>query len=264
MKVAVVIPLHKNALSDNEVISLRQCCNLLVKYDIFLLYPDAIDVWDCLQKFSCLKPLAVPATWMNSLNAYNEMKCSLDFYNLFKDYDYLLTYEPDAYIFSDAWEKANTFDFDYIGAPWFKDWEKEWPLSVGNSGFSMRNIAKCRHVLLMKEKYYKQYRFLKRLGDLRILNLSVVFKLINRNWKFSVTNYFINRFFSKCPINEDIFWSGVVPQLFSFKVADVNNAIKFSFEKNPSVLFQINAGELPLGCHAWTKNLDFWQKYIQV
>ena len=42
----------------------------------------------------------------------------------------MLTYELDAYIFSDDWHKANAFKYDYIGAPWFSGFH------LANKGFS--------------------------------------------------------------------------------------------------------------------------------
>ncbi len=64
--------------------------------------------------------------------------------------------------------------------------------------------------------------------------------------------------------NEDYFWSQIVANIFSdYIVSGVEDAIKFSFEVNPSLLFKINSGQLPFGCHGWEKyEPNFWAKYI--
>jgi hypothetical protein len=64
------------------------------------------------------------------------------------------------------------------------------------------------------------------------------------------TFYLLNDFSE----DEDIFWGLIAPKSFSwFKVASVDGARKFSFECNPRKLFELNANQLPFGCHAWQK-----------
>ena len=49
-----------------------------------------------------------------------------------------------------------------------------------------------------------------------------------------------------------------------FKLAPVADAVKFSFETNPDVLYRINGHRLPTGCHAWWQyNLPFWKPFIE-
>ena len=47
-------------------------------------------------------------------------------------------------------------------------------------------------------------------------------------------------------------------------MAKFDTAIKFSFDKDPEVLFGLNDNQLPLGCHNWwnDKNINFWKKYF--
>lgn len=54
--------------------------------------------------------------------------------------------------------------------------------------------------------------------------------------------------------NEDYFWAVIIANAFNnFRVAGVKDAIKFSFEVNPHILFKMNKNRLPFGCHAWEK-----------
>ena len=65
-------------------------------------------------------------------------------------------------------------------------------------------------------------------------------------------------------LNEDGFWGEVAPKITKkFKKAPAQMAIKFSFDRYPEVLYNINDCKLPFGCHAWEKrNPEFWKKYI--
>jgi hypothetical protein len=64
---------------------------------------------------------------------------------------------------------------------------------------------------------------------------------------------------------EDIFFSHAVPLKFKdFRIATIEDAIKFSFEVKPDYLFELNNRKLPMGCHAWWRyNLAFWKPYIE-
>ncbi len=55
-------------------------------------------------------------------------------------------------------------------------------------------------------------------------------------------------------INEDVFWTQLAPKLDkTFRVAEYDVAIRFSFECQPARLFDLNNKQLPFGCHAWEK-----------
>ena len=64
--------------------------------------------------------------------------------------------------------------------------------------------------------------------------------------------------------NEDIFWAELAAKRFRwFEVAPAHEAMGFSFEVNPSVLYRMNGGNLPFGCHGWGKyDPDFWGRHI--
>lgn len=66
--------------------------------------------------------------------------------------------------------------------------------------------------------------------------------------------------------NEDYYWTQILGKFFNnYKVAPIEKAIKFSFDVNPSLLFDMNNNELPFGCHAWGRyEPEFWSKYIKL
>lgn len=262
--IAVIVPVHKPILNPLEIKSLMQCKKILKDYHVFLLYPEQMHPSNFTDIFPNIKLLPVSEEWLSSKENYNKMKCSLLFYKLFEKYDFLLTYELDSYIFSDQWGEANCFDYDYIGAPWFEGFVDTDHISrVGNSGFSMRNIKKCIIILQKKESHTQLWMFIVKYRLYKVFQLSIFFCISDKSWNLRCKNYYFQRFYSDDNINEDIFWSDVVPKLFSFKIATISDGIKFSFEKNPKTLFTINNFKLPIGCHAWEKyDPNFWTEFI--
>ncbi len=265
-KVCTVIPVHKSELSICELNSLIQC-RKIIKEDVFLVYPDNMNPSVYLTNFPEINLCPVSKDWLNSIIAYNKMKRSIEFYELFSVYDYLLTYELDSYIFSNNWDAANTFEYDYIGAPWFDNYLKALPddkiMGVGNSGFSMRNVKKCIETLKAIESLKLLWRYFSFFKLYKIFKFGFLANKINKNFKRNSVNKNYINLFSHSHINEDIFWSNAVA--YNFKIAEISDAIKFSFEANPAKLYRMNNNQLPLGCHGWEKyKLEFWEKYIEI
>jgi hypothetical protein len=266
ISLCVIIPVHKPVPSADEIISLKAAQAQLVKYDCFLIYPDGMDTSIYTSLFMELKLKPVDPKWLSSVEQYNKMKLSLDFYSLFSNYQYMLTYELDAYIFHSDFEDTGAFNFDFIGAPFFEGYWEAKPgasLSKGcNSGFSIRNVRSCIKVLELHEQVrlgWLMYKlFLSYSSKLRTrLN-----KLTNNKYEVYISGKF-GFYFANFHLNEDLVWSEVVPQLFhEFKVADPISALKFSFEYNLADSLRLNGDKLPLGCHAWYKHIDFWKHYI--
>jgi len=263
-----MIPVHKPAITADEVISLQACKAQLSAYDCFLVHPQGMDTgaYTAIHPGLILKP--VDADWLSSIEKYNKMKLSLGFYRLFAAYEYMLTYELDAYIFHADFESVSALAFDYIGAPFFKGY---WAAKPGdpfikgcNSGFSIRNVQACIHALESMERY--------RLGwwlySLTLAHSSRLRRLLNGWTKEKYEVFITGRFafsFATFHLNEDLVWSEVVPQLVpAFTVADPMSALKFSFEYNLEDSLRMNGGKLPLGCHAWFKHPSFWEKYIDI
>jgi hypothetical protein len=265
-QVCIVIPVHKEKPDDHEIISLKRCHDVLKTHDIFLLAPLGLDLTAYLQISRNFVVKYIAPQSLSSIKAYNKMKIDYDFYAMFKDYKYMLTYETDAYVFRDElsfWCNKGT---DYVGAPWFTGYhqqeERAIITGVGNSGFSLRNIQNCLSVLsrfknLYSHPIWNNLPFSKEL--LRLLTFCTV--------KFPVTQakfYVIRAYLSDEYVHEDIFWCKFVPVLVpEFKIASTEEALNFSFDASPSKCFHLNGGILPFGCHAWHKfDVKFWSRFI--
>lgn len=266
IKMCVIIPVHKPVIAADEAISLLACKIHLSGYNCYLVYPDGMDTsaYTGIHPGLLLKP--VNADWLSSIEKYNKMKVSIGFYQLFAKYEYMLTYELDAYIFNSDLEKAGAFAFDYIGAPFFEGYWAAKPgaafMAGGNSGFSVRNIQSCVKALASLKKYRTHWLFYKML-----LSRSSRLRANLNKWTKGKYEVFITgRFafdFEGFHLNEDVIWSEIIPQLVpSFSIADPISALRFSFEYNLEDSLGLNNGNLPLGCHAWAKHPGFWSKYI--
>ena len=262
----VIIPVHKPQPTADELVSLNACKMHLSGYNCYLVYPKGMDVSAYITHHPGLKYKPVDIKWLSSVEQYNKLKLDLGFYEMFAAYNYLLTYELDAYIFHNNFEQANAFKFDYIGAPFFEGYWAALPgaafIKGGNSGFSVRNVASCLYVL----RAMRKFRFKWALYKIFLSYLPWLKAKINQLTGYRYDVFVSGKFgfyFADFHLNEDVVWSEIVPQLFpAFTVADPLSALKFSFEYNLDESLKLNNGQLPLGCHAWFKHLDFWKKYI--
>jgi hypothetical protein len=262
---AVIIPVYKETPTNEELVSLTQCFKILHGHPIIFIAPASLDThfYQALTAKNSFLVERFEDFHFNNITAYNRLMLRTHFYKRFKLYDYILLYQLDAYVFKDEliyWCRAG---YDYIGAPWFVNWDKAQQNAefsgVGNGGFSLRNVKSFLRglssfhylmspalVLTTMRKEGLTFPSVKRaIGDLTI-----------RNNTYSRFNNYMD--------NEDIFWGLFVPQKFpAFRVAPVEIASRFAMEVNARTLFEKNSRTLPFGCHAWVKyDIDFWRQFI--
>jgi len=258
-RVAVLVPLYKESLLKSEEFSFRNTLALLSKHDIYVVCPDGLREYvSSLRKyFSCeFKSRFFPDQFFGSIAGYNKLLKSKLFYKSFDDYDYLLIVQTDALVFSDRLLEWCGRDYSYVGAPWFKGFDRPVnPLSflgVGNGGFSLRKVSD----------------FLRVLSYPRHIPNVMLADAINETEKYSVAKFIKHHLifsYSFQPLqpqtNEDYFWGALVPQRCEFfSVPEPEDALSFAFEVAPEYLYELNNRELPFGCHAWEKyNLKFWR-----
>ena len=262
----IVIPVHTAYPSANELSSFAQCFKILDKHPIKILAPQNLDLQSYKSLVHDFEVIFIEPIWQSSVEQYNKLKISEFFYQLFSEFEYLLTYELDAWVFKDDIEYWCRKSYSFIGAPWFEDYEKVNStkiIGVGNSGFSLRNIQTSIKIL-------NRIRFLKNIRKIWFKSY------LQSIWRFSKMVLFfkkqlhiraVQHIESLCfvyTMHEDYYWSHFIAGTFNdYNISEISDAIKFSFETNPSFLFKLNDNELPFGCHAWEKyEPDFWKKYI--
>ncbi len=271
-KIAVVLPLYKSfeSLDAVEKISLHQLLRVLQGYDIYFVTHNQIDIEAYKGrdgKNLRIKRIDFHKSCFESIEGYNRLLLSFEFYNAFKAYRYILITQLDVFIFSDRLSYFTNLGYDYIGAPWFEGYELATPQSkiigVGNGGFSLRKVSSFLSVLALLSIFQKPY--------ISFAGLSAM--LVKPVWFLRMLKY---RFYNNSTINilvsawqdemiEDVFWGLHVKHLFPwFKVGSVRDAISFSFEVNPGLLYKLNGTQLPMGTHAWHKyDINFWKPYIE-
>lgn len=151
-KVAILIPTYYNIFSQAEKCAVQQCLKILAKYPVFFIIPNDLEVKNDLvcEKVQYVK---VPKQWMDSIESYSKMLCSIEFYERFIEFEYVLIYQLDAFVFQDRLQDFCEAGYDYYGAPWlYGSWNGKERLYVGNGGFSLRRTQAVIN-LLETEKY---------------------------------------------------------------------------------------------------------------
>ena len=139
--VCVVIPLYKVKPTELELKVINQGREIFKERDIFYVVPRGFDA-------SAYAPEALvefPEYYFHSLSNYSELGCLEEFYQAFKQYDWMMIYQPDCWVFEDKLDEFCALGYDYIGAPWPK--MNGIPEDgVGNGGFCLRSIPKFIHL----------------------------------------------------------------------------------------------------------------------
>jgi hypothetical protein len=266
--VTIVIPVYKRDLDKGERISLEQCCRVLSRHTISLIYPEQLCIEEYEKIFkkydTAYSLISFDKRYFKSIIGYNELLLSAFFYQTFIHYDYILIYQLDAFVFRDELLDWCNKGYDYIGSPWFK---RVWRFkhskklyAVGNGGFSLRNVHSCLQVL-EHSGHFKPLKYFFTFHNSVWLKLK---KMPLKRWKNLKMKNSVHFFIYINQKTEDRFW-GLDTQnsYMDFRVAPLKESIKFAFECNPSYLYEINNRELPFGCHAWNRyEPDFWKREI--
>lgn len=252
--VRVVIPIYKDKLDENEELSLSQCRIMLSNYPICFLKPKSLNLSFLLEMYPEIQIENFPDDYFKDIQSYNKLMLSTEFYERFLDYEYILIYQLDAFVFRDELKYWCERNYDYIGAPWIlKPKYNNSPLflflwfkylvyklkgkdfnpiilgnKVGNGGFSLRRVCKFHEATCIQKDKIRFY-----------------LEKSNLNSKF----------------NEDVFWALENP---TFRYPHYKEALLFSIDDYPDIGLKMNNDILSFGCHGWLKKhrLPFWKNII--
>ena len=261
MSAIVVIPLYKARPYLFEEIALRQCARVLApNRSMCFVAPKGLDLaaYDTIFVEEAAKQPEkkyFPPHFFESLSGYNRLMLSPLFYESFNEYDYILIYQTDAYVFEDKLDYFCSLGYDYIGAPWFvrlfgKNCGTRFS-GAGNGGFSLRKVSACLEVLNYKGRFWPKSQLFST-NNSPVIKWKKLAPEKRKELKWSKTVDFFTEINSS---TEDYFWALDVPAAgLPFKVAPPQKAMYFSFEQKPSLLFyHIFEGCYPFGCHAWQR-----------
>lgn len=253
IKKSVVVTFVWRTMNEREQCAFHQGVKILGNHPFYIIHPQSFSVDYLKRQYAGIQSLPLPDENFRSVDTYNQMLLSPWFYALFSDYEYMLIYQIDAYVFSDQLDYWTTMGYDYIGAPWMlndKLYERsigQWvtrllqrrPIynhhihsahlfhRVGNGGFSLRRIPKMQEIM---EK-----------------NQQLLHSLEGKHER-----------------QEDVAISIILKEKEQLNIPSWKLALYFSFEKAPAKCFELTHGVLPFGCHDTNQRNwnSFWKYYI--
>lgn len=277
-QVCVVIPVYKDfsGLDENELISWQQCLRVLGNRPIYLACPHTLATASYLAAASKQGVACQVVTFADgffaTIDGYNRLMLSRHFYQCFDEYHYMLIYQLDAFVFKDDLTYWCAQGYSYVGPPWFKGYlpaaESPELWQVGNGGFALRKVADCLRVLQTFAiarawlQVIKEHSPTGKPGVIKHIYLLAKYLALGNN-----THWLMNDFHRYRSLHqEDYFWGVVCKEKFPwYRVPTPQQALAFGFEVAPSIMYELNARQLPMGCHAWEKHeLHFWQPFISL
>jgi len=247
-EVAIIIPIYQEQISDYEKISFLQCFRILGQYPIYLVAPENLNIqeYNKLAASNSFKVIRFNNKFFQGIAGYNKLMMSVNFYETFSSFRYILIHQLDAFVFRDELLHWCHQNYDYIGAPWIEvGWRSAifWYIAenhnsiyrkclyklnparsyeIGNGGFSLRKVSAHLRALKWFDKTAK-------------------------NWAQ----------------HEDCFYTHIFTDYYPFfSLPNKKTAALFSFEKAVETFPLTN--KIPFGCHAWFKgSYSFWKPEIE-
>jgi hypothetical protein len=240
VSVITLVPVYKPELDEVEQYSLDCSLAALPNRDIRFIGPASLDYGYYASRYPHIPEVRFPDEYFASIQGYNRLLLSVEFYEYFAAAEFMLVLQTDAVVLRDELDHWCNQPFDYVGAPWPEGVElfvnlgrfagdkgRRVRAMVGNGGLSLRRIRKC--ISLLRE-----------FPD--------------------ATEYF-----NLSGSSEDLFFSLMGPLSSDFVLPNEITASLFSMELKPSYYYSVNGMRLPMGCHAWTKyEPAFWAQYFPV
>lgn len=140
-------------MNESELKSFIQLVRVLWRYDFEFTVPDNIstneytNILKINNKHNYVINRAEPKLF--TLKGFNEdIMLKKWFWDKFSDYEYVLHYELDSFVFRDELELWCDKGYDYIGAPWMVDFSDKHELwKIGNGGFTLVKTETMRKFL---------------------------------------------------------------------------------------------------------------------
>lgn len=254
--VAVVLTLsHKTSYTPDEELAFRHVRHYLGRYDKYVLIPESHQAL-----YPGFLPRRFPDRFFGSARAHGALLLSEDFYQAFRDYEFVLIHHLDALVFNDRLAEWCAAGYDYIGAPWLisPDTPHITESKVGNGGLSLRRVDSFLRVLRSQQyfvdpdEYWRKYAARTTALE-RLVNWPR--KLLKRLLAFNDVRWHV-RWALRDDVHEDRFWAEFATHYDpAFRIAPVAVAMRFAFEAEPRRCFERIGQQMPFGAHRW-QNFD--------
>lgn len=253
----IVIPVYRTP-DDREEVALRQCQKMLgMRYPVEVVCPDGLDSGP----FTAFLPNATfrrlaPSRFRN-IKAYNALMLEPDFYRHYADYDYMLVYQPDAYVFSDNLDTWLRLGYDYIGAPWLPN-DNWFQLTIGE----VVRAVKRRVSPIGSTRRLKHAQFQYRVGNggLSLRRIQCMIRVTEQYQREVASHAFPG---DDWP--EDVIIGAYYAHRHLVTTPDWRTAAAFSMDNALRRCYRVNGHQMPFGCHGWLKGTawsGFWKQFI--
>ena len=255
--VIIVIPVHKQKLSNDEIDSLEQLLKILGHYQICFVCPQELNLYKYEEIFKRYQKdfikVCFEKKYFKDYIGYNKLCLSKNFYKKFETYKYMLIYQLDAWVFKDELLEWCKKDYDYIGAPVNPKILTRLNLgkiNAGCGGFSLRKISSMLNLMeygLEQKKLnnYKSFKCIYKNKKKKKLISNII------NLPLFVFIYIFQYFFTfKFQNNEDLIIAYYAKKFLpTFKIANSYVAEKFALEYSTYKKYYSSDFQLPFGCH---------------
>lgn len=264
-QVAIVVPLsNRSELTREESISMAHLLHFLGNYDKYLVAPEGLKV-----NFPGFEVKRFDKKFFGSARAHSRLLLSPLFYESFRDYRFILIYHLDALVFSDQLQQWCEKDFDFIGPPWIPHPDTPYAGKpafegkVGNGGFSLRKVESFLKVIYSPVQAWDPEEFRSQSYAMKpwLVRLRNFPKKIIKEMGFFNS---ARREMSRYGHAEEHFWANRANHFYpDFRIAPLEEALRFAFECVPRYCYERNNFKLPFGCHAWEHyDREFWQPFL--
>ncbi len=254
-QVAVVIPFYKDTLTAYEQVALKQCHAVLSAYPVIAIKPQHLTLPVGSDVIPYADIISFDNRFFTGIAGYNALMLSEKFYAQFLDFEYILIYQLDAFVFKDELAQWCSRDWDYIGAPWLRRPAND--NSVKKAFLQLQQVISTT-LNLKKRGLPNKYQFENKVGNGGFsLRRVVKFYAVCLSMEEEIAYYLAN---ANHQYNEDAFWSLEVNRRSkTLNIPGWQTGLKFAVEYHPQFAYRLNHRQLPFGCHDWDRYADYWR-----
>lgn len=155
--IALITPTHKSNLDELELRRLHISLALNSQFPHYFVVPETLDCKSLESQFPNSKFMFFIPDYFRSVQSYNQLLLSEEFYLAFESYVNVVILQTDAFLRKNI-RPILTLGYDYIGAPWQRPFsvsihknefhpnnrrhalKSRVKVQVGNGGLSIRNV----------------------------------------------------------------------------------------------------------------------------
>lgn len=232
-KCVVIIPIYKNKLNELEYTCLKNYQKKLFDSAFYFIAPIDLDDSYYNEKWREIPLIKFNIWHADSLNDYNNLLMTPDFYSRFFEYEYMLILQLDGWMIKgrEELEQFLGMNYDYIGAPW----------PDGGYRYYKRTIRGANYIKFLR---FFTGETICRVGNggvslRRVKSMEAFFRIYTREKE-------------EWGMAEDIFISFYASKRkYKLRIPSAEIARQFSLEKDMKK--EILEGNVPMAVHKWEK-----------